>query len=279
MSLNPVTLKHLLGNLVTLKRLLWSLDADQCSVEAILNVVITNMLDCEVVQVSILPQGVMHTSNNHTHSQTYLCHRWTSLLALRGGGPPPQHFGGMGQVRTASGGGTAGPLRIDLDGRYGAKPMQPYSEAEAQSAFVRMEAHHRQHGWAGPQDGGLGGVGASSKRSSAPKASGRSKGRAKAAGTTSAAGSAAAVGAAGAGAEQAGGTTTLPSGPALAVSPGAGPMGSPPARRLRMKYVGVPISPDAGPSTAAGMSLGWVSVSDVDPFDGMLLGICPCQMR
>ncbi|KAK9817931.1 hypothetical protein WJX72_004478 [[Myrmecia] bisecta] len=81
----------------------WSPDY---SVESILNVVITNMLDCERLQVT-----------------------------------------------TASGGGTSGPLRIDLDKRYSHNPMQPYSEAEARMAFSRMEQHHRQNGW-GPAGGG-----------------------------------------------------------------------------------------------------------------------------
>ena len=50
-------------------------------------------------------------------------------------------------VRTAAGGGQAGPLRIDLDGRFAGSCMRAYSEAEARQAFQRMEAQHRAVGW------------------------------------------------------------------------------------------------------------------------------------
>ena len=50
-------------------------------------------------------------------------------------------------VRTAAGGGQAGPLRIDLAGKFGNSCMRPYSEAEARQAFQRMEAQHRAVGW------------------------------------------------------------------------------------------------------------------------------------
>ncbi len=58
-------------------------------------------------------------------------------------------------VRTAAGGGQAGPLRIDLGGRYSGSCMRPYSEDEARQAFQRMEAQHRATGWAPAGDGGV----------------------------------------------------------------------------------------------------------------------------
>ena len=57
-------------------------------------------------------------------------------------------------VRTAAGGGQAGPLRIDLCGRYSGSCMRPYSEDEARQAFQRMETQHRATGWAPVGDGG-----------------------------------------------------------------------------------------------------------------------------
>jgi ubiquitin-conjugating enzyme E2 Q len=53
-------------------------------------------------------------------------------------------------VRTASGpGGRAGPLRVDFERRWHPtpSPLVPYSQAEAQAAFARTEAHHRANGW------------------------------------------------------------------------------------------------------------------------------------
>ena len=61
-------------------------------------------------------------------------------------------------VRTAAGGGQAGPLRIDLAGRFAGDCMRAYSEAEARQAFQRMEAQHRVSGW--DPAGGGGGSGA-----------------------------------------------------------------------------------------------------------------------
>lgn len=46
-------------------------------------------------------------------------------------------------VRTAAGGGVAGPLRVD----FATNTMQPYSEEEARQAFRRAEANHRARGW------------------------------------------------------------------------------------------------------------------------------------
>jgi len=53
------------------------------------------------------------------------------------------------QVRTATGpGGIACPLRIDFDRRWHrCAPVEPYSKHEAEAAFARTEAHHRQNGW------------------------------------------------------------------------------------------------------------------------------------
>ena len=59
-------------------------------------------------------------------------------------------------VRTAAGGGQAGPLRVDLAGRFSGSCMRPYTEAEARQAFQRMEAQHHSAGWA-PAGGGGGG--------------------------------------------------------------------------------------------------------------------------
>jgi ubiquitin-conjugating enzyme E2 Q len=54
-------------------------------------------------------------------------------------------------VRTATGpGGRAGPLRIDFERQWhphARTPLVPYSDAEAQAAFARTEAHHRANGW------------------------------------------------------------------------------------------------------------------------------------
>jgi ubiquitin-conjugating enzyme E2 Q len=54
-------------------------------------------------------------------------------------------------VKTATGpGGRAGPLRIDFERKWHPQartPLVPYSEAEAQAAFARTEAHHRANGW------------------------------------------------------------------------------------------------------------------------------------
>ena len=50
-------------------------------------------------------------------------------------------------VRTSTGpGGMGGPLRVDLNGRYG-NPLQPYSLQAAKQAFSRMADNHRQNGW------------------------------------------------------------------------------------------------------------------------------------
>jgi len=59
-------------------------------------------------------------------------------------------------VRTAAGGGQAGPLRIDLAGRFAGSCMRAYSEAEARQAFQRMEAQHRASGWDPAGGGGSG---------------------------------------------------------------------------------------------------------------------------
>lgn len=51
-------------------------------------------------------------------------------------------------VQTATGpGGMAGPLRVDLTGRFGRRVMSEYSDMEAQAAFQRMLAHHKRNGW------------------------------------------------------------------------------------------------------------------------------------
>ncbi|KAK9832429.1 hypothetical protein WJX74_009995 [Apatococcus lobatus] len=51
-------------------------------------------------------------------------------------------------VKTASGpGGQSGPLRIDLNGAYHHDVMAEYTEAEARSAFSRMQSHHKANGW------------------------------------------------------------------------------------------------------------------------------------
>ena len=47
-------------------------------------------------------------------------------------------------VKTATGGGVAGPLRVDFDSRVASIP---YSEEEARAAFARSERHHRENGW------------------------------------------------------------------------------------------------------------------------------------
>ena len=59
-------------------------------------------------------------------------------------------------MRTAAGpGGQAGPLRVDLAGRFAGSCIRPYTEAEARQAFQRMEAQHRSVGWAPAGGGGV----------------------------------------------------------------------------------------------------------------------------
>jgi ubiquitin-conjugating enzyme E2 Q len=51
-------------------------------------------------------------------------------------------------VKTQSGpGGVAGPLRVDLAGKYCSDPNREYSEREAKAAFERSLAHHARNGW------------------------------------------------------------------------------------------------------------------------------------
>ncbi|KAJ1461246.1 hypothetical protein M885DRAFT_508169 [Pelagophyceae sp. CCMP2097] len=53
----------------------------------------------------------------------------------------------VGVIRTANGGGKTGPLRVDLEGRFGHDVLSEYSEHEASEGFRRMLDHHRRHGW------------------------------------------------------------------------------------------------------------------------------------
>ncbi|KAI3435555.1 hypothetical protein D9Q98_001620 [Chlorella vulgaris] len=68
-------------------------------------------------------------------------------------------------VRTAMGGGQAGPLRIDL--QRGRAVTQEYSLSEARGAFSRMLAHHQQSGWT---DGRAVAAPATNQAASAPMA-------------------------------------------------------------------------------------------------------------
>ena len=50
-------------------------------------------------------------------------------------------------VKTAFGGGIAGPLRVDLNRQYCHAPNTEYSEGQARAAFDRAVAHHSRNGW------------------------------------------------------------------------------------------------------------------------------------
>jgi len=79
----------------------------QYNVESIMNIVICNMIDCEVY--------------------------WVQTMT----GP----------------GGMAGPLRVDLEGKWSHSPnavLQEYSPHEAQAAFDRTASNHRRTGWGIP---------------------------------------------------------------------------------------------------------------------------------
>ena len=57
-------------------------------------------------------------------------------------------------IQTPTGpGGLSGPLRVDLEGKWtggGRNVMREYSWHEAQAAFDRTAANHRQSGWGPP---------------------------------------------------------------------------------------------------------------------------------
>lgn len=57
-------------------------------------------------------------------------------------------------IQTPTGpGGMSGPLRVDLEGRWtghAKQVMREYSWHEAQAAFERTAANHRQSGWGPP---------------------------------------------------------------------------------------------------------------------------------